>query len=152
MKTIKINNVDVTLTKEQLQEALKEFDKPEFDYPICCRAKLTGEVVVFTGIKKGEVLKVDKDEYYHLGCKSENFHPHTNKNIWEEIPYDKERGFYHKQLVYCWDNCDTHIVNMQFYDVFNGTVYAYQGSDLESFYDNYSATMPEHMKEFGETR
>ena len=152
MKTIKINNVEVTLTKEQLEEALKEFDKPKFDYPICCKSKQTGEVVVFTGMQKGEVLKVDKDEYYNLGYKSENFHPHTNKTVWEEIPYDRERGFYHKQPVYCWCNEDTHSVTIRFYNALTGYVYAYQGSNMKSIYDNYSTTLPEHMKEFGETR
>lgn len=147
MKTIKINNVSVEVTEEQLIEALKEFDKPEFDYPICCKSKIWGSVVLFTDLRKGTVL-----------CKGNSFHKvgftswtsHTDRYSWEEIPYDKERGFYHKQLIYCWDDDDTHCVDLKFYDAINKYPFTHRGKPNGYEYQNYSATLPNHMKEFEE--
>lgn len=147
MKTITINNVSVEVTKEQLQEALDEFDKPEFDYPICCKTKTTGLVMLFSSDKEAVVLKADKDNYHTVGevCKVWG---HTDKSIWKEIPYDKERGLYHKQLVYCWDNVDTHSVDIRFYDAKYRCPFTYNGESEGHKFTNYSALLPEHMKEF----
>ena len=149
-KTIRICGVDISLTVEQLKEAIKEFVKPVFDYPICCKSKVNSDIVLFNGRNEGSVLKSSHREVGHF---SNDWFSHTNTDIWEEIPYDKERGFYHKQPVYCWDNDDSlYQVTLRFYDVINNRTFTFDGLTHGYVYYNYSAEIPEHMKEFKETK
>lgn len=154
MKTVIIKDVylrEAVFTKEQLEQALEEFNKPEFDYPICCKDKATNLIILFHSKDEGTILRDRDNNMDRIGETSNNWTDHTNTDVWEEIPYDKERGFYHKQPVYCWQDIDTHSVTIRFYDAEDKeSVFAYNGSRLYSEFDNYSAEMPEHMKEFKE--
>jgi len=151
MKTIKLNNLSVEVTKEQLEEALAEFDKPKFDYPLAFMQELSQEIVLFDSLTSGTVLKQGTNWYSNKkGEYSENWMPHTN-NYWKPIPYDKERGFYHKQPVYCWNIDFSHQAVVRFYDAEKKRTFSYNGGTIiSSSSDNYSATMPEHMLEFQE--
>jgi hypothetical protein len=149
MKTITIKDVylrEAVFTKEQLEQALEEFNKPEFDYPICCKSKIEGDdtVVLFSTESEGINLTRPNGytEYY--------IQPHTDSTIWEQIPYDKEKVLYHKQLIYCWQNDDTHTVSLRFYDAINRCAFSLDAKLAGKDFQNYSTTMPEHMKEFKE--
>ncbi len=145
METIKLRGT-VEVTKAELEEALKEFDKPEFDYPMAFRSKRSKDLVVlFDRIKSGKVISKTSD--YNTGYYAFDWAKHTNTDAWQQIPYDKERGFYHGQMVYCWYNDYTHCVHTRFYDAINKCTFGYVGQ-LEGYdYSNYSATMPEFMDE-----
>ena len=149
MKTIKLNNVEVTLTKEQLQQALEDFDKPKFDYPICCKSVRTGNVILYTDLKEGTLLTKGVYNTLKVGHYLDDCIPHTDGGM-VEIPYDTERGFYHKQPVYCWDSEFTHEAVLRAYDALNKCTFTYDGYMNGGDYEHYSATVPEHMKVFKE--
>ena len=131
---------------DELEASLKE-DK--FEYPICKKGKLTGIIVLFEDISTGKVLKKGKDFNLAVGANFQGLH--TGTSIWEDYPYDKERGLYHKQMVYCWDNYYTHGVEIRFYDAINECVFAFDGYLSGTEFEYYSATMPEFMLEAHKT-
>lgn len=149
MKTITLNNIEVTLTKEQLEQALAEFNRPDFDYPICCKSILTGNVILYTDLKEGTLLAKAISSLLKVGHYSDDWTSHTDSTM-IQIPYDAERGFYHKQPVYCWDDEFTHEVVLRFYDAINKCTFTYDGEENGGGFDHYSAEIPEHMKEFKE--
>ncbi len=143
MKTIKIKG-NIEVTKAELEEALKEFDKPEFEYPMAFMSKHTnGLIVLFDGISLGKV--VSKVPKYDIGYTSVYWTKHTDTDVWQQIPYDKERGFYHGQMIYCWYNDCTHCVHIRFYNAIDKCTFDYDGELAGSYFDNYSATMPEFI-------
>ncbi len=143
MNTIKLKGT-VEVTKEELEEALKEFDKLRFEYPMAFRSKLVKDsIVLFDGIKSGNIIS--KNSNYDIGHYAINWTEHTNTDAWQQIPYDKERGFYHGQMIYCWDNHFTHGVHIKFYDAIHKSTFASDGNLHGCKYDNYSATIPEFM-------
>ncbi len=149
MKTIKIKG-NIEVTKAELEEALKEFNKPEFEYPMAFRSKYNKDLIVlFDGIKSGNVI--GKKSRYDIGHYAPDWTKHTNTTRWQQIPYDKERGFYHGQMVYCWDSDYTHCVHIRFYDAINECVFGYSGNMNGWKYGNYSATMPEFMNKAYDT-
>lgn len=151
-KKVKLNNVEVELTKEQLEDALKEFDEPEYDYPICCKGRRSGVVVLFTGEGRttGTCLDAGGDRTSQKGESCTGWIPHTDEDVWEEIPYDRERGLYHKQPVYTWDDDNYYSALYGFYNAVHRRLFAVNGKPLGAIYENYSSEIPEHMKEFKE--
>ena len=150
MKTIKLNDVSIEVTKEQLQEALAEFDKPVFDYPLAFIGEHDKAIVLFDSLRSGTVIKKGNcTNSRDLGETFNGWIPHTH-NYWEPIPYDAERGFYHKQPVYCWDNDYSHQAVVRFYNAEKKKTFDSDGNVAIAGWDNYSATMPDHMLEFKE--
>lgn len=152
MKTIKLNDVSVEVTKEQLEEALAKFNKPEIKYPICCRYLLDSYlelIVLFSSEKRGIILYSNDEEIFEVGT-THSYTSHTDPTTWEQIPYDAERGLYHKQPVYCWDKDDPYEAVLRFYDAENKCSFDSFGTHNGYAFDNYSATIPDHMKEFKE--
>lgn len=145
-RSFKLGEVEVTLTKVQLEHMLKEFNKPEFEYPMYFKCKVNKLIVKFTGLSEGVQLNGDE-----IGERDDNWINHTNKGVWEQIPYDKERDLYHGQIVYCWDEDETHRINVKFYDAVNVCTFSFDGSPNGATYDNYSTTMPEFMLTAAET-
>ncbi len=132
---------------DELEASLKE-DK--FEYPICKIDEELGLIVLFTDLKKGIVL-YEGTSSYEEGFTNSVWIPHTDTEEWKDYPYDKERGLYHKQMVYCWYNCYTHRVDIRFYDAINECTFYYDGDSYGADFDNYSATMPEFMLEAHKT-
>lgn len=151
-KKVKLNNVEVELTKEQLEDALKEFNEPEYDYPICCKNKRNGTIVLFTGetIDTGTCLREDEEIFIKEGETSDGLIPHTDEETWEQIPYDKELGLYHKQPVYAWDKYHTHVTVFGFYNAISKCLHGGSGESCGPKWEIYSSEIPEHMKEFKE--
>jgi len=133
---------------DELEASLKEEDK--FDYPICKIDERLGLIVLFTDLKKGRVL-CQGASFHEEGLTSPSWIPHTDTEVWKDYPYDKERGLYHKQMVYCWDNYYTHRVEIRFYDAINECAFAFGGCSSETEFEYYSATMPEFIKEAHKT-
>jgi len=146
-KEFQLGKVKVELSKAELEKMLQEIDKEEFDYPICCKRKGNSLIVLFDALGNGKVLHTDNCKDWNVGNYHKNWIDTTNKDRWEQIPYDKERGLYHGQWVWCWDNPWTQVAQFRKYDAINKCSYTFSGREDGFKYDNYSATCPEYMKE-----
>lgn len=118
-------------------EALKQEPK----YPIYCKDKY-GQVVRFIGLTSGKISKqsYDKIEYPdEVGLFSTNYIPHTDTTTWQKLDVCPETGFFDGQLVWCWDNDDTHARHLNFYDAKNNLCFDYEGDRFGNLYENYEA-------------
>ena len=110
-------------------------EKEEFEYPIYCKLKDSFLVVKFTGLQSGEVVVNNK--YYNIGYKSNDFISHTDSDVWQQLDVCEKTGFFDGQLVWCWDDIDTHMRTLGFYDVKNKCTYHFDGTKDGNIYDNY---------------
>ena len=118
-------------------EALKKqnTEKEEVKYPIYCKLKDSSLVVKFTALQTGEVLV---NNYPHnVGCNRHDWIEHTDKNEWQQLEDCEETGFFDGQLVWCWDNEDTHFRVLKFYDAKNKCTYSYNGTKGGNHFSNY---------------
>lgn len=94
MKTTTIKEVE--FTKEELEQALEELNKPEFDYPLYKRCIVNhsdkGMIVKFNSLKGGLLVKKAKDGLHSPGTHYSTWTPHTNKDAWEDVIFNEERG------------------------------------------------------------
>ena len=118
-------------------EALKKqnTEKEEINYPIFCKHKNFSLVVKFTGFESGEV--VVNSSLNKVGNKSINWIKHTDTNCWQQLDVCEETGFFDGQLIWCWDNDDTHVRVLSFYDTKNKCTYGYNGDKDAGNYENY---------------
>ena len=118
-------------------EALKKQSKEEeFTYPIYCKLKDSSLVIKFTGLQTGEVVVNNRHE--QVGKKFNKWIEHTDTEYWEKLDICEKTGFFNGQLVWCWDNNDTHFRRLRFYDAKNKCTYSYLGGRGGSNYDNYT--------------
>ena len=121
---------------KEIEALKKQSEKEEFEYPIFCKWKKSSLVVKFTGLKSGEVVI---NTYPHnVAHKSTNWIKHTDTDVWQQLDVCEETGFFDGQLVWCWDNDDTHIRELRFYDVKYKCTYMFDGDKNGSEYDNYA--------------
>ena len=118
-------------------EALKKqnTEKEEINYPIYCKRKDSSLVVKFTGLKTGEVV-VDNG-YRQVGQKCNEWIKHTDTDIWQQLDVCEITGFFDGQLVWCWDNDETHSRHLRFYDVRNRCAFYDDGNRNGYSYKNY---------------
>ena len=118
-------------------EALKNqvTEKEEIKYPIYCKLKDSSLVVKFTELQSGEV--VINNNYYNVGNKNTDWRSHTDSNVWQQLDVCEETGFFDGQLVWCWEDDDTHVRTLRFYDVKNKCTYQFDGTEDGHDYDNY---------------
>ena len=118
-------------------EALKKqnTEKEEFEYLIYCKIKDSSLVVKFTGLQSGEVVVNSK--HYNIGDKSTTFRSHTDSDVWQQLDVCEKTGFFDGQLVWCWDNNDTHIRYLKFYDAKNECTYQFDGTRCGTRFNNY---------------
>ena len=118
-------------------EALKNqvTEKEEITYPIYCKSIGSSLVVKFTELQSGEV--VINNNYYNVGNKNTDWRSHTDTDVWQQLDVCEETGFFDGQLVWCWDNNDTHIRYLKFYDVKNKRTYTCSGKHYGYNYNNY---------------
>ena len=129
---------NITELEAKYQELGKEIEKlkaNECEYPKFFINIPHTFIVKFTALTDGVV--VYDDIVAHIGDSCMTYIPHTNKAFWEELPFDKETGFYHKQLVWCWYDEDTHKVELRFYDAISNRTFSYFGNEGGAVYDNY---------------
>jgi hypothetical protein len=130
-----MNNIlELEAKYQELGKEIEKLKAKEYEYPKFFRNTKHGYIVKFTGLEQGEIIFSSNAK--DTSDKSA-FRRHTDKDVWEEIPYDKETGFYHKQLVWCWDNNNTHAKVLRFYDATNKCSFAYDGTNNGSSFDNY---------------
>ena len=118
-------------------EALKKqvTEKEEFNYPIYCKLKNSSLVVKFTGLNSGEVIVNHNGR--NKGEKDTLWTKHTDSDVWQQLAVCKKTGFFDGQLVWCWDNDDTHVRQLRFYDVKNKCPYQFDGIRNGYSYNNY---------------
>jgi len=150
MKTTEKTIKELRAKIDELEASLKVDTSAGFDYPICKKEKNSGVIVLFDGLKSGKVLFDDCKVWSHNDY-SDIWEEHTNTKVWEDYPYDKERNLYHKQMVYCWPDENTHEVMIRFYDAINKCAFTYDGEADGLYFENYSATMPDFMLEAHKT-
>ena len=117
-------------------EALKKQSKEEeITYPIYCKLKDSSLVIKFTGLTIGEL--VIGNVYQKVGEKCNEWIKHTDAKYWQQLEVCEKTGFFDGQLVWCWDNDDTHVRTLRFYDVKNKCTYQFDGTEDGHDYDNY---------------
>ena len=136
---ITVNNVNITLTPEQIAQICKEA-KPEFDYPIFKRSTSNGKIVKFTSLNNGEVVW-QQDSSEPIGHTDE-YKRHTSTTYWQDVAYDTEQGLWDGQPVYCWGDIYTHACSIGFYDVVHKCRYDFEGKRSGTRYSNYEAIDP----------
>lgn len=116
MKTVTVNGV--ILTEEQIIEAYKKLQEPEFEYPLFKRFKKTGEIAKFTALQTREIVWRGNEAVGYcnkVGHITEISISHTD-NRWEDVPYNKERDLWDTQPVLCKDDNWSFGGDMRFYD------------------------------------
>ncbi len=117
-------------------EALKKHsEEEEIKYPIYCRGKETNCVVKFESLSEG--VYVVQNGFRKVGESTKTFINHTDTNKWQQLEVCKKTGFFDGQLVWCWDNDDTHVRTLRFYDVKYKGTYQFDGTEDGHDYDNY---------------
>ena len=119
-------------------EALKKqnTEKEETKYPIYCKLKDSSLVVKFTALQTGEVVV---NNYPHnVGYNRHDWIEHTDKNEWQQLDVCEKTGLFDGQLVWCWDDNDTHMRYLKFYDAKDKRTYCFDGTKYGSSYHNYS--------------
>ena len=74
----------------------------------------------------------------NVGNKSSIWQNHTDINTWQQLYVCEKTGFFDGQLIWCWDDNDTHMRYLKFYDVKNKRTYCFNGIKCGSSYHNYS--------------
>ena len=118
-------------------EALKKqnTEKKEITYPIYCKSIGSSLVVEFTRLNEGKV--VVNSRYDSVGVKSANWTRHTDTRFWQQLDVCEKTGFFDGQLVWCWDNDETHSRILKFYDVKYKCSYQFDGCRKGHGFDNY---------------
>ena len=118
-------------------EALKNqvTEKEEIKYPIYCKLKGSSLVVKFKGLRQGKT--VVNNTFNNVGNKSSIWQNHSETNVWQQLDVCEKTGFFDGQLVWCWDDVNTHYRMLRFYDVKNERTYCYDGTKGGNYYHNY---------------
>ena len=120
---------------KEIEALKKQSDKEKFEYPIYCRFKNSSLVVKFTALQTGEVVMTNG--CYNVGYKCDDWRKHTDTKQWQQLDICKKTGLFDGQLVWCWDNDDTHVRQLRFYDVKYKCTYQADGTKDGGLYDNY---------------
>ena len=118
-------------------EALKKqnTEKEEITYPVYCKLKGSSLVVKFTGLTLGKLVVNSKHTKIEETFKE--WRIFTDINTWQQLGVCEKTGFFDGQLVWCWDNNETHSRHLKFYDAKNECVYQFNGNRNGIFFHNY---------------
>ena len=117
-------------------EALKKqnTEKKEITYPIYCKLKDSSLVVKFKGLRQGKT--VVNNTFNNVGEKAFTWQNHSETNTWQQLDVCEKTGFFDGQLVWCWDNDDTHGRILKFYNVKNKCTYFFYGKNNGADFGN----------------
>jgi hypothetical protein len=121
--------------EKKYAELGREIEALKGQYPIYCLSKVDSKIVKFTSSNKGFVVKQGNE--YEVGYESNDWAEHTNSKNWQQLDVCPETGFYDGQLVWAWDEEETHQRSLNFYDAKNTCTYSCDGDRDGSIYDNY---------------
>lgn len=120
---------------KEIEALKKQSEEEEIKYPIYCKLKYSPLVVKFTGLASGEIIVDNKRQ--NPVFKHKDWIKHTDTNTWQQLEVCEKTGFFDGQLVWCWDNNDTHSRMLRFYDVKYKCTYCYDGTKGGNHYSNY---------------
>ena len=145
---IKVNNVEIELTAEQIKEIKALPDEPEVEYPLFMKHKVNGQIIMFTSINEGCVVwKRDQEFSSTIGYVSDGWIPHTDTDTWQPVPYDKERGLWHGQPVEVWRDDTPHSRTTRFYAAMNNRPFSHFRRVLQQErWDHIEHIPPEEYK------
>ena len=98
----------------------------EFDYPLYMQSS-RGYIIKFTDLRTGEVIKQGEGTPDELGYIHSRWTRHQDRSVWTPIAFNKERGLYDKQLVWCSDTETEQLHYLYFYDAENDRVFSSDG-------------------------
>ena len=134
MKNLKeLEQKYLELVKE-IEALKKQSEKEDFKYPIYFKHLHSSFVVKFTALKSGEIVV---NCSYSVGAKSTTWIKHTDINTWQQLDVCEKTGFFDGQLVWCWEDDDTHSRVLRFYEVKRKCTYKFDGTQDGHAYDNY---------------
>ena len=118
-------------------EALKKqnTEEEEIAYPIYCKLKDSSLVVKFKGLRQGKT--VVNNTFNNVGNKSSIWQNHLETNVWQQLDVCEKTGFFDGQLIWCWEDDDTHSRVLRFYEVKRKGTYKFDGTQDGHAYDNY---------------
>ena len=111
---------------KEIETLKKQSDIEEIKYPIFCKLKDSSLVVKFKGLRQGKTAV--NNTFNNVGNKSSVWQNHTDANAWQQLDVCEETGFFDGQLVWCWDNEDSHTRTLAFYDAKNERVHQFNGN------------------------
>jgi len=111
---------------------------PKYMLYVGCN-KYSEYIVRFDDDYTGEVVAVAHNSQIEIGYYSDDWMTHTNMR-WQEVT--NPDILCDKDLVECWDNGDTHMRTLKFYDDKNKCTYSYAGGRNGINYGNYRKLMP----------
>ena len=120
---------------KEIEALKKQSEKEESKYPVYCKLEDSSIVVKFTGLTTGEL--VIGNEYQKVGEKTNDWIEYTDKNEWQQLEVCEKTGFFDGQLVWCYENDDTHVRQLRFYDVKYKCTYQFDGTEDGHNYENY---------------
>ena len=136
---IKVIGVEIELTAEMIKEINALPDESEFEYPLFKRNKADKNTVMFTSFYNYEVVWSYCGNKAEIGRKGTHIYAHTQTDVWQPVPYDKERGLWHGQPSAGWDDEDTHFKAYGFYDAINKCMFSIYGTLEGTECDNIEA-------------
>ena len=121
---------------KEIEALKKQFaEKEKFNYPIYCKNKNSFFVVKFQGLQVGDVVVNYK--FHSVGQTYINWVKHTDEDEWQQLDVCEKTGFFDGQLIWCWDNDETHSRHLKFYDAKNKCTYKFDGTEDGYNYENY---------------
>ena len=109
----------------------------EFDYPLYMQSS-RGYIIKFTDLRTGEVIKQGEGTPDELGYIYSRWTRHQDRSVWTPVAFNKERGLYDKQLVWCSDNDNISLPRLSFYDADNNCAFFGNGIRFGYSWDNYA--------------
>ena len=119
----------------------------EYKYPIFKKSTYNGDIERFDGLKTRTTVFSPNNET-PIGETTNIATRHSNKDYWEDVPYDRDTGLWHGQPCYAWDNDYTHYKAVFFYDAILHTAFKTNGKLGGYDYHNYEAIKPKHYTEW----
>ena len=125
---------EIEALKKQNTEK-EELKYTSYRYPMYCKSKNSSLVVKLTASDEGEVIVNNKN--HNRGEFRKTWSDYNKSDVWQRLDVCEETGFFDGQLVWCWENNQTHFKCLRFYDAKNKCTYYSDGKKDGAFYDNY---------------
>lgn len=130
---------------EELGAEIEKLKKEEEStYPIYKKHTTSNLVVKFIGLEDGIVK--NGNSTWRIADTSNVWTRHTDKDTWEDIAFDEERGLFDKQLVWCWEDDETYGRTLRFYNAKDKRSFTPDGKRSGFCFDNYEPYEGEYPK------
>ena len=120
---------------KEIEALKKQSEKEEFKYPIYCKDKNSSRVIKFISLNLGKV--VINNKFCDVGEEDTYWKNHIDNDIWQQLDVCEKTGFFDGQLVWCWEDDDTHSRILRFYEAKHKGTYQFDGTKDGCVYSNY---------------